>query len=236
LHFRQQLIEIRLVLGFDAVDEHEVEGPTEPRNHVERRTLVKAHVTLELRLGDEVFCNRERVGIELDRLQNRLAPALPPHDDDRVADVRTDLQNVPGRRRAHEEAFELRHLGIGNRMAVPGREFLHPCQQRIARRSQLVEVFGLRAFEDRVGAALHLASTASRSFSAWKLAISGSMSPSRDPSMIDGRLCTVRPMRWSVTRSCGKLYVRIFSERSPLPIMPLRVADSSASRFWRSMS
>ena len=33
------------------------------------------------------------------------------------------------------------------------------------------------------------------------------------PSMIAGKLCFVRPMRWSVTRSYGKLYVRIFSEQ-----------------------
>ena len=49
------------------------------------------------------------------------------------------------------------------------------------------------------------ASTASRSFSAWKWPMSGSMMASRLPFITSGRLWTVRPMRWSVTRSCGKL-------------------------------
>src|SRR5436190_21972244 len=70
-----------------------------------------------------------------------------------------------------------------------------------------------RLFENLVDCLCHdesvprpyLASTASLSFSAWKCEISGSMTTSRLPFMTSGRLCTVRPMRWSVTRSCGKL-------------------------------
>src|SRR5690606_23868867 len=38
------------------------------------------------------------------------------------------------------------------------------------------------------------------------------------------RLCTVRPIRWSVTRPCGKLYVLIFAERSPV--------ETSDFLFW----
>jgi len=39
---------------------------------------------------------------------------------------------------------------------------------------------------------------------------------SMSPSMTLGRLCRSRPMRWSVSRSCGKVCrFRIFSERSP---------------------
>ena len=42
--------------------------------------------------------------------------------------------------------------------------------------------------------------------------------------------------RWSVTRSCGKLYVRIFSERSPVPTCARRSAESSAACAARCIS
>src|SRR6185436_2126690 len=64
------------------------------------------------------------------------------------------------------------------------------------------------------------------SASAWKWARRLPMTSSRSPSRTPGRLWRVRPMRWSVRRSCGKLYVRIFSERSPDPISFLRASDS----------
>ena len=41
------------------------------------------------------------------------------------------------------------------------------------------------------------------------------------------------PMRWSVTRSSGKLYVRIFSLRSPEPTCDRRSSPRSAA--WRSL-
>ena len=41
-------------------------------------------------------------------------------------------------------------------------------------------------------------------------------------------------MRWSVTRPCGKLYVRMRSERSPEPTWSLRDCASALSRFSRS--
>src|SRR3989442_1605045 len=43
-------------------------------------------------------------------------------------------------------------------------------------------------------------------------------------------------MRWSVTRFCGKLYVRIFSERSPVLIWPRRSAAIAACCFSCSIS
>src|SRR4051794_4142430 len=52
------------------------------------------------------------------------------------------------------------------------------------------------------------ASTSVRSRSAWSVVISASINASRSPSSTPGMLWTVSPMRWSVTRSCGKLYVR----------------------------
>ena len=41
--------------------------------------------------------------------------------------------------------------------------------------------------------------------SAWSAMTSASIRSSRSPSMTPGRLWTVLPIRWSVTRSCGKL-------------------------------
>ena len=45
----------------------------------------------------------------------------------------------------------------------------------------------------------------SPSRSAWSAITSASMRSSRSPSITPGRLWTVLPIRWSVTRSCGKL-------------------------------
>ncbi len=47
--------------------------------------------------------------------------------------------------------------------------------------------------------------TSWRSRSAWSCATSSATSPSISPPSTAGRLCTVRPIRWSVTRFCGKL-------------------------------
>ncbi len=41
--------------------------------------------------------------------------------------------------------------------------------------------------------------------SAWSAMTSASIRSSMSPSITPGRLCTVLPIRWSVTRSCGKL-------------------------------
>ena len=46
---------------------------------------------------------------------------------------------------------------------------------------------------------------ACRSRSAWSVVIRASISRSRSPSMTRGRLDRSSPIRWSVTRSCGKL-------------------------------
>src|SRR5262249_25756784 len=63
---------------------------------------------------------------------------------------------------------------------------------------------------------------------------SASVNSSSSPWRIRSSWCTVSLTRWSVTRLSGKLYVRIFSERSPDPIWERRVASSSAR--WRSSS
>src|SRR5262249_444626 len=149
----------------------------------------------QLRFGDQSPGGRENVRIDLDGLQHRLPPALPPHHDHRIADVRSDFEDVARLPDPNEHSKELTDFRVVNRMHVRRREGLQPRQQRIASRRDSFEIFGLRAFEDGVGAAFHLASTASRSFSAWKWAMAGSMMTSRLPSMIDGRLWTVRPMR-----------------------------------------
>jgi|EP01044_Picomonas_judraskeda_P002491 hypothetical protein len=44
------------------------------------------------------------------------------------------------------------------------------------------------------------------------------------PASMSSRPWMVRPMRWSVTRDCIKLYVRIRSDRSPVPICAFRLA------------
>ena len=56
------------------------------------------------------------------------------------------------------------------------------------------------------------------SFAAWSAAMHASIISWMSPFMTLSSLYSVSPMRWSVTRPCGKLYVRIFSERSPVPI------------------
>src|SRR5262249_28488947 len=58
--------------------------------------------------------------------------------------------------------------------------------------------------------------------------VSASVKSSSSPWRIRSSWCTVNLTRWSVTRLSGKLYVRIFSERSPEPIWERRVASSSA--------
>src|SRR4051812_10596937 len=61
-------------------------------------------------------------------------------------------------------------------------------------------------------------SASAESCSAWCSAASASSSSSSSPSMMRSILYSVRLMRWSVTRPCGKLYVRMRCERSPEPI------------------
>src|SRR5712691_5659206 len=68
---------------------------------------------------------------------------------------------------------------------------------------------------------------ASASCSRRSAAMSAVTSSSMSPAMTSGRLCRDSFSRWSVTRFWGKLYVRIFSERSPVPTCALRAAASS---------
>src|SRR5712691_7182293 len=74
------------------------------------------------------------------------------------------------------------------------------------------------------------------SCSVWCSASSACVSWERSPSMISLILYSVRPIRWSVTLPCGKLYVRMRSERSPEPIKDLRVAACFACRSRRCLS
>src|SRR5689334_6993242 len=76
-------------------------------------------------------------------------------------------------------------------------------------------------------------STSAESRSAWSVVISVSMSRSRSPLITRGRFERSIPTRWSVTRSCGKLYVRILSARSPAPIIDFRAAESGAEHGQR---
>ena len=79
----------------------------------------------------------------------------------------------------------------------------------------------------------------SPSCSSTSASLSASMSGPMSPSMIACRSCDVKPMRWSVTRLCGKLYVRILADRSPVPTCvfacarappPARATRRSSSR------
>ena len=94
---------------------------------------MKSDVALQLRFGNECLRGRECFRIQLDRLEHRAPPALPPHGDDRVANVRADFEEVARSCGAHEDAFELGDLRISDRMAVLRSELLHARQQRIAR-------------------------------------------------------------------------------------------------------
>src|SRR5262249_40350271 len=67
-------------------------------------------------------------------------------------------------------------------------------------------------------------------------ACNASVKSSRSPSTIWSSLCSVSLIRWSVTRFSGKLYVRIFSARSPEPICDRLCAASSACCLSRSSS
>src|SRR5207302_516452 len=58
--------------------------------------------------------------------------------------------------------------------------------------------------------------------------MSASTRSSSSPCMTRSSLCSVRLIRWSVTRLSLKLYVRIFSERLPLRTMPRRCAPIAA--------
>src|SRR6185437_1765858 len=85
--------------------------------------------------------------------------------------------------------------------------------------------------------ARHPSSSIAERRSAWSCATSAStMSPRSSPETMRSSLYSVRLMRWSVTRPCGKLYVRMRSERSPEPTIDLRSLARALSRRARSMS
>src|SRR3972149_1365653 len=64
--------------------------------------------------------------------------------------------------------------------------------------------------------------------SAGPAAASSSINSSSSPSRTWGSLWSVIPIRWSVTRAWGKLYVRIRSLRSPVPTWLRRAAAGGA--------
>src|SRR5260370_10546737 len=69
----------------------------------------------------------------------------------------------------------------------------------------------------------HEGAASAASNSAWCSVTSASMiSPRASPSSTCGSLYRVRWMRWSLTRPCGKLYVRMRAERAPLSTCPRR--------------
>src|ERR687896_319096 len=76
------------------------------------------------------------------------------------------------------------------------------------------------------------------SLSALSLAARACVNSSRSPPRVASRLWEVTPTRWSVIRPCGKLYVRTFAERSPVPTCAWRRAPSCSalSRISRSSS
>src|SRR5439155_5679277 len=71
-----------------------------------------------------------------------------------------------------------------------------------------------------------------RRSSAWRASVSRSSWPCITCSLSG----TVTFTRWSVTRFCGKLYVRTFSARSPEPSWERRAAVSSACCSSRARS
>src|SRR2546423_895563 len=73
------------------------------------------------------------------------------------------------------------------------------------------------------GDAQAASSASCESCSVWCSAERAAISSSSSPSTIRSILYRVRLMRWSVTLPCGKLYVRMRSERSPEPMRSLRV-------------
>ena len=94
---------------------------------------------------------------------------------------------------------------------------------------------GVRAFYSKRRDAAY-AATSCLSFSAWSADTRASITGWISPPSRRGRLCRVRPMRWSVMRSCGKLYVRIFSSRPPVPTMLLRDDPNASSCLRCSIS
>src|SRR5207248_11541317 len=111
-----------------------------------------------------------------------------------------------------------------------------PCEQQLGLEARRVDARlceHLRAVREGLADAQAAAvSSACRRSSAVRASVNSSSSPSRTRS----RLCTVTFTRWSVTRFSGKLYVRIFSARSPEPICDRRVAACSAACLSRSSS
>src|SRR5439155_5382957 len=165
----------------------------------------------ELALADDV---RERLarrpaGDERGEVPGRRLRQRAPRRDDQA-----DARRVE---RAREQ-----HLGVGARLRHAGRRQAGDRRrERVAHRHQ-----GRRC--------THQPAAASASV-CWRVT-SASTIGSISPSSTRSRVWRVTLTRWSVTRLWGKLYVRIFSERSPEPTMALRLAAISLCCSLRARS
>ena len=80
---------------------------------------------------------------------------------------------------------------------------------------------------------LLLYNTLFSSFLFWSSNISASITSSNFPSITLSSCINVKLILWSVSLFCGKLYVLIFSDLSPVPILLLLSAPSfSSSAGW----
>src|SRR5690606_3625836 len=144
-----------------------------------------------------------------------------------ASDIRERLTSRPSRNEAGERRREGRRWGgisIGVKPhGVPPEDVLRQKARvdrgfvrRKACRNQTLPGGG-DGLVQRHGSRYESVPVASRSFSERSCVIRLSMSSFRSPLSTSESWCVVKLMRWSVIRLCGKLYVRIFSERSPVP-------------------
>src|SRR5262249_1235717 len=178
----------------------------------------------ERALGDDL---RLRPRHERPRVRGERQPPEAPLPQD----VGKRLTAAPA---LHENAG-LGPLLVGERAVVLRVELDAREPERVREQELRVDPRGVDALSlEVVGCrAQHLAEAHCPSARRRSSAVSASVTSSRSPpSTSSSRALT--PTRWSVTRSCGKLYVRIFSARSPRPTCALRAAACSAC--WRSRS
>src|SRR5919108_3775737 len=160
----------------------------------------------------------------------RIGPQRQPSKSPGSEDVRERLAVPPSLEQLIED---VRHVSVGLREDLGTRHPEDVCNEPLGVDTRRLHarvgepLFGdLQRFRDG-----HSPSARRRS-SAVSAAVNSSSSPCRTRSS----WCTVSLMRWSVMRFSGKLYVRIFSARSPEPICERLDASSSACCFSRSSS
>src|SRR5690606_23116294 len=132
----------------------------------------------------------------------------------------------------------LLHLGFRDgaivlKVQVEAPDAEYPGQQELRIEPRLLDPAPgqhLRRLARQLQRPLHFyAADADSSCSASLASLSALISSSRSPFSTSCSRCSVSPIRWSVTRPCGKLYVRIFADRSPVPTCVLRAFARSAS-------